>query len=105
MKMLPILSTVEKGAQDGLRKGARAVLKLAREVAPEDDGTLRKSGRVIVEDLTAEVKFTAPHAWLQHERVDWEHDKGQAKFLEFALDAVEISPFVREGVKAVIING
>jgi hypothetical protein len=104
MRMLtPILSTVEKAAQDGLREAGKAVLKLSNELAPKDDEDLVESGRVIVDDLTVQVSYTAFHARLQHENLDWQHeDGGQAKFLEAAADQVNIGTVVAEKVRAAL---
>lgn len=95
----PILSAVEKAAQDGMRKGGRALLKRSRELAPRDDGDLIRSGRVVVDDLSATVRYTAPHAVFQHERLDYSHDDGGPKFLERASDEIDISEFVADAVR------
>lgn len=96
----PILSMIEKAAQDGMRKGARELLKRSRELAPVDDGDLKRSGKVVVDDLSVTVKYTAPHAVFQHEHLDWEHDGGGgAKFLERASDEVDISEYVAAAVR------
>ena len=85
--LLPILSTVEKAAQDALREVATEGLAIARELAPKEDLELVRSGGVRVEDLTAQVSFTAKHAIFQHENAGYEHPNGgQAKFLEAAVD-------------------
>jgi hypothetical protein len=93
-----IKTVVEEGAVAGLRAGGRDVLKEARDRVPVDDGELRKSGRVVTDDMDVIVKFTAPHAWLQHERTDYEHhDGGQAKYLEnTALEYDLAEPVARE---------
>ncbi|AVL96930.1 MULTISPECIES: HK97 gp10 family phage protein [unclassified Microbacterium] len=96
----PILSALEKAAQDGMRKGGREMLRRARELAPEDDGDLRRSGKVVVDDMSMSVRFTAPHAVFQHEHLDWEHDGGGgAKFLEIASDEIDLSEFVAAAVE------
>ena len=76
------LTEIEKAARDALRDTAKDVLARAKELAPKDDGTLRRSGRVLVDDVTVRVVFRAPHAWLQHERLDYRHDVGGPKYLE-----------------------
>lgn len=96
----PILSALEKAAQDGMRKGGREMLRRARELAPVDDGDLRRSGKVVVDDMSMSVRFTAPHAVFQHEHLDWEHDGGGgAKFLEIASDEIDLSEFVAAAVE------
>lgn len=61
--------------------------------APVDEGTLRGSGRVEVEDrgdtMSVEVSFSTPYAARQHEEVTWNHPKGgKAKYLEDPLKAM-----------------
>ena len=100
MEYKPILSELEKATQDGMRKGGREMLKRARELAPKDDGDLRRSGKVVIDDLSMSVRFTAPHAVFQHEHLDWEHeDGGGAKFLEIASDEIDLTEFVAAAVE------
>lgn len=96
MKMhSPILGPLEKAAQDGLRKGMRAMLARSRELAPVDDEDLVKSGGVRIDDLTGQVSYTAPHARFQHENLDFEHaGGGQAKFLETAAAEILVEDYV-----------
>ena len=104
--MHPIHSLIEAAAVKGLRAGGREVLKVARERAPEDEGGLKKSGRVVAEDLEVIVKFTAPHAWLQHEKLEYEHPNGgQAKYLESAALETDIAAPVAKHVRAVLKGG
>ncbi len=87
----PILSTVEKAAQDALKETGREVLKRARELSPTDSGDSDKSGFVQVDDLTLQVGFTSLVSRLQHENLDYEHTGGgEAKFLEKAFDESDI---------------
>lgn len=104
MRMLtPILSIVEKAAQEGLREAGRATLKRSNELAPKDDLDLVKSGRVVVDDLVVQVSYTAVHARFQHENLDFEHaEGGQAKFLELAADEVDIGRIVAEKVRGAL---
>ena len=99
------LTELEKAARAGLQDGAKKVLKRARELVPVDDGDLRKSGKVSVDDVYVVVKFTGPHAWLQHERLDYQHPSGgQAKYLEQAVAELGIGAMV-EGVAARVRRG
>ncbi|MFD6699688.1 MULTISPECIES: HK97 gp10 family phage protein [unclassified Microbacterium] len=105
MDYQPILSTVEKAAQAAMRKTAAELLKRSNELAPADDGDLRKSGRVKVDDLDVRVYYTAPHAVLQHEHLDWAHpDGGGAKFLERASEEIDIAAAVADAVREAL-NG
>lgn len=101
MKMhLPILSTVEKAAQDGMRAAGRDVLKRARDLSPTDTGASDKSGFVRVDDLTVQVGFTSLVSKLQHENLDWKHpDGGQPKFLEAAVDEIDIGSVIADHVR------
>lgn len=101
-----VLSEVEKAAVAGLTQTAREVLKASQALVPVDDGTLRKSGRVIISGLDVAVRYSAGHAWLQHERLDWQHlDGGQAKYLDAALDQVGVAGMMVANIKAAFGGG
>lgn len=58
-------------------------LKKANDQRRSDPGALRRSAYArVVDDVTAEVGFSEFYAGWQHERMDWHHEDGQAKFLE-----------------------
>jgi hypothetical protein len=98
---VPILSTLEKAAQVGLRAAGRAVLKRARKLSPTDSGESDKSGFVRIDDLTLQVGFTSYISRLQHENLDWQHENGEmAKFLEIGADEIDIGRIVAEKVRA-----
>jgi|GEM_PF-2248341 len=101
MKMLkPILTTTEKGAQEGLRKWTRATVKRARELSPTDTGASDKSGFTRIDDLTAQVGFTSLVSRLQHENLEYEHaDGGQPKFLETAAAENDAAEFVANAIR------
>ena len=94
------LTEIEKAAREAMRDTAKEVLKRAKEKVPVDDGELRRSGRVGVDDISVYVRFKAPHAWLQHERLDYKHDDGEAKYLEHAVDEVGVEADIISGVEA-----
>lgn len=99
----PILSMVEKAAQDAMHDTAKKVRTRSDELAPKDDRDLVKSGRVVVDDLSVTVRYTAPHAALQHEHLDWAHEGGgQAKFLERASDEINIGEAVAAAARAAL---
>ena len=83
---------IRKAAGKGLGDAADAVLDQARELCPTDDGELRASGKAKVdpETLTAAVGFgsgkSAAYAVKVHEDLSDQHDDGQAKFLEAAVN-------------------
>lgn len=99
-ELKPVLSMVETAAQDAMKEAARKILKRSNQLAPKDDGDLRRSGRVVVDDLSVAVRYTAPHAVFQHEHLDWDHDDGGgAKFLEIAADETDIAEIVAAAVE------
>ena len=66
-----------------------------------EQGCRRSPGRVEVDDLEVRVVFRAPHAWLQHERLDYQHPHGgQAKYLETAAGDQGVVGKLVDGVKA-----
>lgn len=67
-------------AKAPLLSGPEAMAKKNDEEVP---GTLRESAYSrVIDDVTAEVGFTDFAAAWQHERMDYHHTDGQAKFLE-----------------------
>lgn len=101
----PVLSTLEKATQDGLRDAGRALLKRARDLSPTDTGASDKTGFTRVDDLTLQVGFTSPVSRLQHENLDWQHTNGQAKFLEAAGDEVDVDQFIANRVRKALGGG
>lgn len=96
------LTAIEQAAQDGLKEAARQALTDARARAPKDTGKLRRSGRVVVDDVGATVRFTAPHAYLQHENLDYRHpDGGEAKYLENAVFDVDLATILASAINGV----
>jgi hypothetical protein len=93
-KFYPLMTKLEKSIQAGLRDGGRAVLKRSRELSPELTGELKDEGTVVVDDLTMQIAYKSLKARLNHEDLDFEHDDGQAKFLETAVDEVDIGPII-----------
>lgn len=94
------LTEIEKAAREALRDTAKDVLRIAKQKAPKESGGLRRSGRVLVDDVTVRVVFRSPHAWLQHERLDYKHDDGEAKYLERAVDEVGVEADIISGIQA-----
>lgn len=60
-----------------------AALKKANDERRANPGELRDSMKVeLIDDNTASIEFTAYWARWQHERMDYHHEDGQAKYLE-----------------------
>ena len=95
------LTAIEKAAHDALVDTAKEVLRTAKTLVPVDDGDLKRSGKVEAQWKEVAVVFRAPHAWLQHERLDFEHPNGgQAKYLEAAVEQVGVEAKIVGAVRA-----
>jgi hypothetical protein len=74
----------------GLKVEAERIMTAAKRITPVDQGTLRSSGHVqapVIRRKTASVVLgfggaASDYALIQHERTDFTHTVGQAKFLE-----------------------
>jgi hypothetical protein len=60
------------------------LLGVSRQLVPHEEGTLERSGRVVlIDDNRGAVTYDTPYAVRQHEELDYRHDAGrQAKYLE-----------------------
>ena len=100
------LTDIEEAAMNGLEEAGRHALALAKERVPVDDGVLKRSGKVVRGDLDVSVKFTAPHAHLQHENLEYHHPHGgQPKFLESAALETDVGAFVADAVRKAMGDG
>jgi hypothetical protein len=89
----PVLSLLEKAAQEGLLEAAQTVIDRSNELAPKDTGETEGTSFARVDDLTAQAGYDSFVARLQHEDLDYEHPRGGGpKFLERA--AAEVRPKV-----------
>lgn len=88
---MPVTSNIDFGrGRAALRRGKRPALDAAGHVVldssnrliPEETGEMERTGDVQVDGDTASIFYTHPGAAVQHERLDYHHDNGQAKFLE-----------------------
>ncbi len=78
------LRRVDTAAADGVQAAAEHLEQASNELVPDLTGALQASSRVSVDRSAAEaaVSYDDPAAVVQHERLDFRHDDGQAKFLE-----------------------
>ena len=78
----------ERRAREGLREGGREALEvICREAVsrtPVDTGALRACAHVEMEALEGRVVYPLPYAVPQHEREDYAHRRGGARFLSGA---------------------
>lgn len=72
-------------AADGLRQALEHTLGVSRAQVPLDEGTLERSGRVVVDEtaLDGGITYDTVYAVRQHEELTWRHLPGRkAKYLE-----------------------
>lgn len=89
LRITQITERKREAARLGLQIAAEHVLGVSRDRVPIEEGTLERSGAVVMgqgDDLVAYVTYDTPYAVVQHEDMTLQHDAGrQAKFLESAL--------------------
>lgn len=75
-------------AREGLERGLEHVLNEARKIVPLEEGTLERSGKVVMlGDLNGAVVFDTVYAVRQHEELTWKHLPGRtAKYLEIPMN-------------------
>ncbi|MFI6814429.1 HK97 gp10 family phage protein [Nonomuraea sp. NPDC050328] len=80
---------VHDAAAKGLKKALEHLLQKSREQVPHEEGTLERSGTVVVDEgeLVGAVSYDTPYAIIQHEDLTLKHDEGRkAKYLEDPAD-------------------
>lgn len=93
----PADRAIREGVIDALEIVGADLTGKAQRIAPKDEGTLRASAHWEIEggtqfrtqrpgSMSASVQvnviFDVPYAEVQHERMDFNHTNGQAKYLE-----------------------
>lgn len=73
----------------GLLDAAEVVKQEAVQRAPLENGVLRDSASTAAEGNTAVVGFDTDYAIRQHEEVGYDHQDGEAKYLENACIATQ----------------
>jgi hypothetical protein len=91
---LDAVPVIHAAGEAGVQAAADVLLEASQRLVPVDTGALRDSGQVTQEGLEAAVSYgredgagrdgqdTAAYAAVQHERLDYAHPNGQAKYLE-----------------------
>lgn len=73
----------QRAAEEGLQKALEHLLTEANKLVPLEEGTLRRSGRVIRAGMNGMVSYDSVYARRQHEELTWKHLPGRsAKYLE-----------------------
>ena len=91
------LKAAQKAAQTALYQAGSIIMTEAKHRAPLDIGTLRNSGYVTLpvtrgNDTFVEIGFggaAKAYAVVQHEKLSYRHEVGEAKYLENAINAKE----------------
>ncbi|NKR52978.1 hypothetical protein GS481_24995 [Rhodococcus hoagii] len=98
-----IEARIRAAAVDGLASAAEVVKQEAIERCPKETGELRNSARTAVEGLEAAVGFDTPYAVVQHEELGYDHQDGQAKYLENAVVATKatVAAVIGESIRRV----
>lgn len=76
---------VEAATPEALAMGMEHIREVAAPLTPIESGRLVGSAEVSVEEDRAALTWAGPYAHIQHERLDFRHEHGQAKFGETAL--------------------
>lgn len=81
------IKMISRSAKDGMRGFMEEVLDVAVANAPRETGELQESGKLWENPKSFRIAFDAPHAAVQHERLDFNHPNGgKAKYLEDAFN-------------------
>ncbi|MBM4481307.1 hypothetical protein GS905_11865 [Rhodococcus hoagii] len=101
-----IEALIRAAASDGLLDAAEVVKQEAVERCPKDTGQLRNTAGTKAEGLEAIVHFgddTTPYAVVQHEALGYDHQDGQAKYLENAVVATKatVAAVIGESIRRV----
>jgi len=84
-----IVNEIESALNDALLEGAGNIAEESKKNVPEDTGKLKESCRVEeIGHMESEVIYDAAYAAKVHEDLNVRHRKGQAKFLEDALNGL-----------------
>lgn len=92
------IAGVKKVAEEATRRGlalaGEHILGESRKLVPHEEGTLERSGAVVVhpDELAVTVSYDTPYAVRQHEDLSLKHDDGrQAKYLEDPLNTESVT--------------
>lgn len=81
------LPEVRSAITNGLQDALDVIHQAAVNRAPKETGVLRNDSGTVVSGNEGVVHFDAPYAVRQHEEVGWNHQDGEAKYLENAVIA------------------
>lgn len=75
-------------AEQGLTRALEHTLGVSNAHVPLREGTLERSGKVVIEGLSGAIYYDTVYARRQHEELTWKHLPGRtAKYLENAMNS------------------
>lgn len=97
---------VRDGGAEGIEEAARKVFEDTQQAVPEKTGALKRSGKVTVDGLIAEISYGEglpdARASIIHEKLDIHHDGGgTAKYVENPLNAAadKVGPIIAAAIR------
>lgn len=104
-----VTRAIGAGMGTGLTRAAQRLRALSIPRTPIDTSNLRNKTRVIPATpnvAEALVVNDAPYAVIQHEKLDYHHDEGEAKFLERPLNEhrAELMHIVATDIRSAVEN-
>jgi len=100
---------IQQAVAAGVYQAANAVMTNAKQRAPLDTGVLRASGYVTLPQVgprpRCEVGFggaASAYALIQHERTEYHHEVGEAKYLEKAFNDVDCRTIIINVVRSAV---
>lgn len=91
---------IAKAAEDAVSTGAETVLDASDDMVPVDTGDLRGSRNVQGSGLRRQFGYNDPISVIVHEDMTAQHQRGQAKYLETAMNSKRDE--VRDAIAAVL---
>lgn len=82
-----VTAALTAASEAALFAGAEHIRSVAAPLAPKDTGDLRISLTAEADGDRAVVYSDSVYAAIQHEKVGWHHEDGQAKYLETAVNS------------------
>lgn len=98
-------AAMRQAAHDAVGDAAEYILETANRTVPIEEATLKRSGQVSQDGLTAMISYDTPYAARQHEELDYRHDSGRrAKWLEKTMEEEEkaVTEFLRKKLGGVL---
>lgn len=101
-------ATVHEAAAQGVSDAMKMLFDETQQAVPEATGALRRSGRIVTDKdgLHAEIQYGQGlpdnRAIAVHERMDLQHSRGSAKYLENPINAAapKVAPVIADSIRS-----